>query len=809
MDFRFSTSRVLTAAVALFSASVYAGGVDTDGDGVLDSADNCVVVANADQRDTDGDSLGNACDADLNQDCVVNVIDLGILRSVFFSSDENADFNGDGVVNVVDLGVLRQRFFAAPGPSGLANDCAPVLTIEGRVEAFVSDSWTVTATVDGTAAGGGQLVFSTSTGDGSYTLPVFGASDMDYVTLSASSASGRPVRLVALAGSLGALSAQAVADVVDESATPRVVVSSASSGLAIALEEQNGAPVLTDAQYDTALANAGPPTWLRLGALVQAPINQPAIALPAGAADTFDAVRDPLLRTLLRDEILLNFLGDRDLGLSQILAFLDGPFTEALVPGTYFLSVPDAVASLVGERLTFNADGSAGIAGLRGTGAGTWVVDMNGRLRADLSTPMFVSESSVSIDDPDNPGQIIQTPEQTFLDSFEVQRLIDGNRVDSVVVLRTTRRVYPEFPQLPPEIFVGAPDVTGARNMVAISETLPLAAADLSDQEIIMPLIHSDVLSYGTREADFGYDVFSLAPDGTGATERLGLAFAWSVSPEGVLVVDFDNGQTVEFTATGANGQVINGVVQGDAGVARTTNAFLLVVDRGSAFTLADVADARFRSALVTTEAVDALQFEVFDWNYLSDGTACRNPFSPFSQWFWSLDGGRIELDRTFTGNPDIVWRRSFETFGRDGDANFGIETLQVLTPEPAADPATVAGRFNIYTKRQSLAGNAAPTINPDFVTAPASGTTTFSVRSLLANDTDPEGDEIIYQTHTGVGSRGGALELVNVEGVLGLAYTPPAGSVAGEVETFALTVSDRVCPVPNGAQTTITVTIE
>ncbi|MEO1574431.1 MAG: hypothetical protein AAFU65_05670, partial [Pseudomonadota bacterium] len=56
---------------------------------------------------------------DLNNDGIVNVIDLGILRTVFFSNDPDADFNGDGVVNFVDLGIMRSRFFQPPGPAGL------------------------------------------------------------------------------------------------------------------------------------------------------------------------------------------------------------------------------------------------------------------------------------------------------------------------------------------------------------------------------------------------------------------------------------------------------------------------------------------------------------------------------------------------------------------------------------------------------------------------------------------------------------------------------------------------------------------
>ncbi|MFK8014818.1 MAG: M4 family metallopeptidase [Gammaproteobacteria bacterium] len=93
---------------------------DSDGDGVSDDLDNCTLDTNADQRDTNGDGYGNACDADLNNDGATNVADLGLFRAVFFTSDADADFNGDGTVNVVDLGLLRNRFFTPPGPSGIA-----------------------------------------------------------------------------------------------------------------------------------------------------------------------------------------------------------------------------------------------------------------------------------------------------------------------------------------------------------------------------------------------------------------------------------------------------------------------------------------------------------------------------------------------------------------------------------------------------------------------------------------------------------------------------------------------------------------
>ncbi len=104
------------AAVLVTTCALTVYAVDTDGDGVDDTVDNCSALANPNQIDSNGDGFGNACDADLNNDLIVNVSDLGLLRLVFFTNDADADFNGDGVVNVVDLGIMRTSFFQPPGP---------------------------------------------------------------------------------------------------------------------------------------------------------------------------------------------------------------------------------------------------------------------------------------------------------------------------------------------------------------------------------------------------------------------------------------------------------------------------------------------------------------------------------------------------------------------------------------------------------------------------------------------------------------------------------------------------------------------
>ena len=98
---------------------------DADADGVTDALDNCTLVSNPDQRDSNGDGYGNLCDADLNDDGIVNFADLGALKSVFFSADPDADLDGNGIVNFLDLGLMEQGFFQPPGPSGVGvNSCS-------------------------------------------------------------------------------------------------------------------------------------------------------------------------------------------------------------------------------------------------------------------------------------------------------------------------------------------------------------------------------------------------------------------------------------------------------------------------------------------------------------------------------------------------------------------------------------------------------------------------------------------------------------------------------------------------------------
>ncbi len=71
---------------------------DDDNDGVPDVADNCPFVKNTDQKNNDGDALGDACDPDDDNDTVPDAQD----NCPFTANADQADLDGDKVGDACD-----------------------------------------------------------------------------------------------------------------------------------------------------------------------------------------------------------------------------------------------------------------------------------------------------------------------------------------------------------------------------------------------------------------------------------------------------------------------------------------------------------------------------------------------------------------------------------------------------------------------------------------------------------------------------------------------------------------------------------
>jgi MYXO-CTERM domain-containing protein len=83
------------ADIQLVTASGSCVGGDADGDGVKDASDNCPKEPNANQKDTDGDKKGDACDTDDDNDGLLDTKDNCVTTKNPGQEDTDGDKKGD------------------------------------------------------------------------------------------------------------------------------------------------------------------------------------------------------------------------------------------------------------------------------------------------------------------------------------------------------------------------------------------------------------------------------------------------------------------------------------------------------------------------------------------------------------------------------------------------------------------------------------------------------------------------------------------------------------------------------------------
>ena len=186
-EFEGSRLRALLAAAAMVPVLFWVTAVqaqvvpcssstlDTDGDGIPDIYDNCINVPNADQRDTSGTGIGNACNPDLNHDGVVNAQDLALFKiaynaynSAAHTYNPNADFNGDGKIDTADLAILESYLNRAPGPSAKVPSMQVTPTTLNFGTPFVGVTTTLQVTVKNTGCLPVQITNATITGNAAF-----------------------------------------------------------------------------------------------------------------------------------------------------------------------------------------------------------------------------------------------------------------------------------------------------------------------------------------------------------------------------------------------------------------------------------------------------------------------------------------------------------------------------------------------------------------------------------------------------------------------------------------------------------------
>lgn len=705
-----------------------------------------------------------------------------------------------GTMTSTDTFTLHQDRTVAFDPAALDWDFAAKIQIivSGQVRDGPIGEASVILSVEGT---GLNSFMATADDSGFYTRSVEGTGLNDFVRIEATGVDDQSfVTLTGLVGSMGSLLADAGTRYRGRGgSTPTVSsvdVTHITTALRVLAEAAAGGPISSDAELAAAAASVDSGALITLAAIIKTVVDNPAISLPDGITDTLALAMSPTVGAF-GSFLAATFPDEYSAAVEATSMEVRQGFAAGEIPQLRYLTVAGdpGVTSSGLQILNLAAGGAGSINHFYGEADVAWTLNESGELEVVPATPLLIGEFLEFL-----PDLEIEVPVRFTIEAIKLTRFEEGPQFDRAYELTTTRKTYPENPEIPDVVTVDEPAPISARLLFDADQTIPFTAAELTAGQWAMDYFHRDNDSIVTdTNRAMGNDLLTFVADGTGTTQRRAFTFDWTLV-DGNLNINFANGDRTTVIRLVQEGTgVFTGVLTAapPEGAVQTRRSFVIQRDPAAVFDVAGLTDKRYRASWAGSVFSS---LDIFDFAFFPDGLSCRNPGSEFApDWRWVVTDGRLELTRGVGpafipsfGEPALSYR-TWQLVRVNGNRRWVIETLQ-FNEGPRRDPATAPGRANGYNLEQDLAFNAEPTAGPDFFNTLPGVTLPIPQENLFDNDVDSDGDQLRIIDFDDATSAGGTVDGIFSAGgnLVGLQYQPP-GKFTG-VDLFSYFVTDSFC---------------
>lgn len=656
--------------------------------------------------------------------------------------DDIAEF-GDIAENVVSTSTgtfsLRQNRRIPFDPECLQYEIgfATTVRLSGTATDKVLSGATIIGTVIRPSSGrpiiesGRPIIESFSTtadADGNYELEVEAVTEDDFITLEAQGTGDQEgAVLTSSVGSVGTLqevgtSGSIIVGSGDFGALNVTHITTAQDELVRRLN--GGVPPTNDAELAALQAQVDGAELLLLATTIKTVVDNPNVPLPPGINSTLELIQqDPAVVEAFTEALQTTFPTEFETALVETADELQLGYTPDQVVGSLYAIQPgnSPLQTSVAYSFNFDANGNGSVAFVDGSSPTTWSINSTGDIDITLlDSPVIESFPSCVY-----PGQInFQCRALITTEAIRIVRLADNLVTDQVFVLRTVRTTYPDDP-LPDEVVEDTPAPDQVYLAFGNDGIIPVEPADIVDEQIALSYFHADnaAVLLGA-DPNIGADLLTFNADGSGATQRRGFNFTWSIDALGAVLVDFPNGDSnryVLFDHGDAARAVLVGGVAGGATKALTTSA--IDSDGITEFTNPLLEDRRYRAAWAITDP-EFSQLDTFDFLFQQGGGGCR--ISGFEganssrrmEWVSTPENFMDSSLFLSPSDPNLQYqRRAWQAIrvepGILGDRYWVIELLDfnnALDPNyQYADPATTPGRINAYEFIEDIGGQFDP----------------------------------------------------------------------------------------------------